>query len=127
MGETAMPTRKSPAKKTPAKKSPAKKAPTPKKSAKKAAPKKSPAKRGGDPECSSGSMFEKKALNVKGKRNRIMSRLVMDDNFMNSDNMPTGKMNAVLPKKRVSKPKKKEDPEDDRPAKKSGKSNLNKA
>merc|ERR1711998_217433 len=93
-------------KKTPAKKTPAKK---------------TPAKRGGDPECSSGSMFEKKAAKVSGKRNRVLSRIMMDDEYQNSDSIPSSKLQATLPKKRKPKPKKKiesSDDEDEPPKKK---------
>merc|ERR1712054_602803 len=89
--------------KTPAKKTPAKK-PTPVKSAKKATPppkktpakkvapaKKTPAKKSpkrGAAECSSGSVFEREAMKMTGKRNRVLSRLHTDPSFMAPDKIP---------------------------------------
>merc|ERR1711939_539765 len=65
-------------------------------------PKKSPAKksRGGEPETSSGSMFEKQAMKVKGSRKRMLSRIMMDDSFYGADDIPPQKLSAVLPKKK---------------------------
>merc|ERR1712167_438344 len=52
-------------------------------------------------------MFEKEALKTKGPRKRMLSRIMLDDSFFGSDEIPTSKLTATIPKKKKEKQKEK--------------------
>merc|ERR1712159_698763 len=61
-------------------------------------------------------------MGVSGRRNRVLSRIMQDDESLGSDSIPTSKLNASLPKKRKPAPKKKPVEDSPPPKKKGGKS-----